>query len=100
MNTTLACPLIRATLLMLPTATVTKRDCRPWHSSGLSGERMTIGLRLVGDDAADRIGQFTALLPEADLPLDRKFVADIAVRKVTHRAGDALFEIEALILNE
>ncbi|WP_454885278.1 hypothetical protein [Sphingomonas oryzagri] len=52
---------------------------RAWASGLFDGARHRIAIRLEGEDAAARAEALAALLPEADLPIPRGFVADLQV---------------------
>ena len=52
---------------------------RAWASGLFDGARHRIAIRLEGKDAAARAEALSALLPEADLPIPRGFVADLQV---------------------
>lgn len=70
-------------------ATVTTR----WASATFAGARHRLTLH--GEDAA-ALDVWVAALPEADLPLRRHLVADVAVLSVVRADGNATIEIEAL----
>lgn len=72
-------------------------DLTPWASATFAGARHRLTLR--GDPGA-AFDAWLARLPEADLPLRRHLVADLALLSVTHRDGTATCEIEALTVEE
>jgi len=54
-------------------------DERPWSSATFTGSRLTISLDLAGADPA----AWLAALPEEDLPVPGRLVADLAVVAAT-----------------
>lgn len=64
-----------------------------WASATFAGARHR--LTLCGEDAA-ALDAWVAGLPEADLPLRRHLVADVAVLAILRAHGQATVEIEAL----
>lgn len=63
---------------------------RPWSSATFVGCRLTIELAIAGGD----VRGWLAALPDADLPLPGRFVADLVVA----RATDATAMLEVLVL--
>ena len=71
------------------TIRMTAASERPWSSATFVGCRLTIDLAIAGDAR----GWLTAL-PEADLPLPGRIVADLVVTRTT----SATATLEALLL--
>ncbi len=63
---------------------------RPWSSATFNGWRLTITFRIDGGDPA----AWLAALPEEELPVHARLVADLAVV----RADDANATLEVLLL--
>ena len=66
-------------------------DERPWSSATFTGARLTITLDLAGADPA----AWLAALPEADLPVPGRLVADLVVLAAT----PATATLEVLLLD-
>jgi hypothetical protein len=73
-----------------------------WRSVTFSGERHQAGFRLTGPDALALARQWTGGIEEADLPLGRHFVAEIALSQplALQDDGSVLVELEALTLED
>jgi hypothetical protein len=70
-----------------------------WASGLFDGARHRIAIRLEGEDAAGRAERLAAVLPEADLPIPRGFVADLQVTGLLD--GEAVIvAIEALTIDD
>ncbi len=65
-------------------------DERPWASATFAGSRLTITLALAGGDPA----AWLASLPEANLPIPGRLVADLVVRS----ASNTTATLEMLLL--
>lgn len=72
---------------------------RAWASGLFDGARHRIAIRLEGEDAVGRAGALAALLPEADLPIPRGFVADLQVSDRLE-GETVIVEIEALTIDD
>jgi hypothetical protein len=73
-----------------------------WQSLTLDGERHRIGLRLTGPGAEAAAAAMTDGLEDAELPIGRGFVADIALERPVRRSADGAYEIhvEALTISD
>ena len=70
---------------------------RDWSSATFGGERHVIRLTLADDD---RAAAWLAALPEAELRVFGRLVADLAVTEVSRRDGGVSAAIEALTIFE
>lgn len=73
-----------------------------WKSLTMDGERHRIGLRLTGPGADKAAAALCDGLEEAELPMPRGFVADIALERPVRRSVDGAYEIhiEALTISD
>ena len=73
-----------------------------WRSLTFTGERHQLGFRITGDDALARAEALVGGIEEADLPIGRGFVADIAHTGalVRQEDGSVLVEVEALTIED
>lgn len=73
-----------------------------WRSLTFAGERHQLGFRIVGDGAVSLAEKLVCGIDEADLPIGRGFVADIAHtnRLAAQEDGSVLVELEALTLED
>jgi hypothetical protein len=73
-----------------------------WQSLTLNGERHRIGLRLTGPGAEAAATAMCDGLEDAELPMSRGFVADIALERPLRRSTDGAYEIhiEALTISD
>lgn len=94
------CGLSKALLALLPEAEIANRKQTPWHSATFSGERVTIALKLAGDDPAERATAFAKALPDTELTLRRQLVADVLVSEMQPLEDGVLLTVEALLLDE
>lgn len=72
-----------------------------WHSLTFAGERHCAGFVFLGEDAAERAGQWADGLPEAEFDIGpSRFVAEIAlaVPPEAREDGSVLVQIEALTI--
>lgn len=99
-NQLLTCGLSKALLALLPGAEIASRKQTPWHSATFSGERVTIVLKLVGDDSAERAQAFATALRETEFTLRRQLVADVLVSEMQPLEEGVLLTVEALLLDE
>lgn len=70
----------------------------PWASATFSGTRHTIALSFQGGEAIEYGEALLSLLPEAELNLPGKIMADVSVVSVERRARPALETIVTLEL--
>ena len=73
-----------------------------WQSLTFTGERHSLGLRVLGPDAQAVVARLTGGLEEADFPMPGQFVADILVfgSPEAHADGSVSLAIEALTIAE
>ena len=73
-----------------------------WQSLTLNGERHRIGLRLTGPGSEAAAIAMCDGLEDAELPMPRGFVADIALERPIRRSVDGAYEIhiEALTISD
>lgn len=73
-----------------------------WRSLTFAGERHQLGFRITGDDALAHARALVDGIEEADLPIGRGFVADIALAAplAPQEDGSVLVELEALTLED
>jgi len=73
-----------------------------WQSLTLNGERHRIALRLTGPGAEGAAAVMCDGLEDAELPMPRGFVADIALERPVRRSADGAYEIhiEALTISD
>lgn len=95
-----ACGLSKALLALLPAAEIASRKQTPWHSATFSGERVTIVLKLTGDEPAERATAFAEALPDTEFNLRRQLVADIMVSEMQPSDDGVLLTVEALLLDD
>lgn len=77
-------------------ARLVRGRARPWASATFSGMRhvATIAMR------AEQAAAFSEGLGESDFPIDRHFVADIALTGRSEEGDAVLLQIEALTIEE
>lgn len=92
-GTLLRAALLRSAVMTGCRIAVEATDVTRWASATFAGARHR--LRLHGEDTVALDG-WVAALPEADLPLRRHLVADVAVLSIVRADGNATIEIEAL----
>lgn len=101
-----ASALVRALLhrAAIPTDRILLTHCisTDWRSLTFIGERHQLGFRIAGPDASASATSFTSGIEEADLPLGRGFVGDIALAAplAPQEDGSVLVELEALTLED
>lgn len=81
-------------------ASIERAISRPWASALFQGRRHVITLRIQGPDAKDRRARFAEGLEEAEWPLPRHFVADIAIDGGRSEADDEWIELSALTIED
>lgn len=91
--------LIRALRQLMPYATLSVIDERPWHSMTFSGVHTSIAVTLIVEHQGDFVARFKRELPETEFALGDQLVADIAVTGETSNKNQLCLTIDALLLD-
>ena len=92
-----AMALLRALAATGPAFTLIEAESRDWSSATFTGERHRLRVELA-DDAAT--AAWLAALPEAELAVRGRLIADVAVREARRGGGRVDAIIEALTIVE
>ena len=92
-----AMALLRALAATGPAFTLAEAESRDWSSATFTGERHRLRIELA-DDAAT--AAWLAALPEAEIAVRGRLVADVAVTEVRHEGGRVHATVEALTIAE
>ena len=92
-----AMALLRALAATGPAFTLTEAESRDWSSATFTGERHRLRIELADDAATSR---WLAGLPEAELTVRGRLVADVAVTETRRDAGRVHAVVEALTIAE
>ncbi len=91
--------LMRALRQLVPHATLSVIDERPWYSITFSGVQTCIALTLTVEHHSDFVAHFKRELPETEFDLKGQLVADIAVTAETNSENRICLRIDALLLD-
>ncbi len=90
-----AMALVRALAASGPAFTLVEVESRDWSSATFTGERHRVHVGMT-DDAATTA--WLAALPELELTVRGRLVADLAVTEATRDSGRTLATVEALTI--
>lgn len=90
-----AMALVRALASVGPAFTLVEVESRDWSSATFTGERHRVHVEMADD--ADTTA-WLAALPEVELTVRGRLVADLAVTEATRDGGRTLTTIEALTI--
>lgn len=74
--------------------------CRDWASLTLAGARHELDVRLEGAGARAAHADIAARLPECDVPMAGRVLADLVVEPTLIDGGDVAITISALVIND
>ncbi len=92
-----AMALLRALSATGPALTLTEAESRDWSSATFTGERHRLRIELA-DDATS--AAWLAALPDVELAVRGRLVADVAVTETRHESGRVHATVEALTIAE
>lgn len=87
--------LIRALATSAPAFTLEEAISRDWASATFTGERHLVRIELADDDAT---GAWLAALPDLELTVRGRLVADLAVAEEARAQGRVRVGVEALTI--